>query len=182
MENVFEPSSSISSASSLSSPENLGPRIGITIRLKETVAICEASSTLLADWVKMMPLLADHVKVEAGFRSFSTLLILSLTIPLWCYLEEHPAISLIGIIRSSNLVSRRPMRAESHCTENVPHDTDPAVNSKPTPTSLGWGNHAAALIQLYRWSSWEEKPYFELTSGIKATATTPKEVYLKELM
>jgi hypothetical protein len=146
------------------------------------VAISEASSTLLADWVKMMPLLADHVKVEAGFRSFSTLLVLSLTIPLWCYLEEHPAISLIGIIRSSNLVTVSPGPPETQCTEDVPHDTYPVANLKPTPSSLGWGKHAAALIQLYKWGFWEGKQYFELKLGIKATDTTPKEVYLEVLM
>lgn len=181
--NLFEPNSSISSASSLSSQEDLGPRIALTIRLKETIAVSEASSDLFAEWMRMMPLSADHVKIEAGFSSFSTLLILSLTIPLWCYLQDHPAISLAGIIKTSNQVTTRPALAKTLCSETITQrDSDSIAISKPTPKTLKWGQHAEALIQFYKFSFVEKDAYFGLLPGIKSTATLPKRVYLENAM
>jgi len=51
----------------------------------------------------MMPALADEVKVEVGFASFSTLLVVSILIALWCYLPDDLAIAVVGLIKSSNL-------------------------------------------------------------------------------
>lgn len=81
------------------------PRIAITVRLKETLAKSELSVDLFADWIRMMPVLADQVIIEAGFASCSTLLIVSLPVALWCYLPNNPAISVIGIVKSTNLLS-----------------------------------------------------------------------------
>jgi hypothetical protein len=98
--NLFEESSIISSESSVVSEQVEYPRIAITIRLGETLEPHKISTDLLEKWIKMMPVLAEHVKVEAGFASCSTLLVLSLPIPLWCYLPDHPAVSVAGIIKS----------------------------------------------------------------------------------
>jgi hypothetical protein len=93
-----------SPASSLSSEPQTCPRIAITIRLRETLAQSDLSVDLFADWVRVMPVLADHVKIEAGFVSCSTLLVLSLPIEMWCYLRRDPAISVMGFIKSPNTV------------------------------------------------------------------------------
>lgn len=101
---LFEESSQVSSKSSFDEEQESHPRIAITIRLKETLGPYELSADLLGKWIKMMPLLAEHVKIEAGFASCSTLLFVSLPIPLWCYLPDHPAISVAGIVKSSIFV------------------------------------------------------------------------------
>jgi hypothetical protein len=181
-ETVFDPSSSISSASSLSSQEDLGPKIALTIRLKENLVISEDSGNLFAEWMRMMPLLAEHVKVEASFSSFSTLLMVSLTIPLWCYLESHPAISVIGLIRSSNQLTKAPILAKTLCPETIQKNCDPITISKPTPRTLNWGEHAEALIQLYKIKFSEDGPYFELSHDAKPTACIPRRVYLENVM
>jgi hypothetical protein len=129
--------------------------------------------------MKMMPLLADHVKVEAGFGSYSTLLIISLTVPLWCYFESHPAISLIGIIKSSNQVTRVPPLAKTLCEEIIEHEFDSIEKAKPTSKTLKWGQHAKALIQLYKFN--KDEPYFELLPGISSTPTTPARLFLENV-
>jgi hypothetical protein len=59
----------------------------------------------------MMPVNAEQVKVEAGFTSFSTLLMVSLPVEIWCYLDAHPAITLAGFARSPNLVRAKSEKA-----------------------------------------------------------------------
>ena len=167
---------------SLSSQEDLGPKVAVTIRLKETLTISEASSNLFAEWMKMMPLLADHVKVEASFTSFSTLLVVSLTIPLWCYLESHPAISLAGLIRSSNQIAKAPVLAKTLCSGMAQYVCDPTTNLKPTPRTLMWGEDAETLIQFYKFNFVEQEAYFELSNAAKPTAFLPKRVYLETFM
>jgi hypothetical protein len=133
---------------------------------------------LFADWIRMMPLLAEHIKVEAGFGSFSTLLILSLTVPLWCYLQDHPAISMTGMIRTSNLVTQLSISPRQLCPDCVQSDSDPMPTTKPTPRTLKWGLHREALIQLYKFCFNKDEPYFELLPEIKSTASIPRRLYL----
>jgi len=47
----------------------------------------------------------DEVKVEAGFDSFSSLLIVSVPISLSIYVPRDPAVICLGPITSSNLIS-----------------------------------------------------------------------------
>jgi hypothetical protein len=93
-----------SSQSSWPSEDTEVPVITITVRLKETMSASQLSDDLFADWLRMMPASAEQVKVQAGFKSFSTLLILSIPVEMWCYLDQHPAITLTGLTKSSNLV------------------------------------------------------------------------------
>jgi hypothetical protein len=53
---------------------------------------------------------AQQVRVEAGFDSFSSLLIVSIPISLSAYLSYNPAVSCLGPITSSNLVVPVPQR------------------------------------------------------------------------
>lgn len=101
----FRQNSSHSPPSLPSSDRGHYPRIALTIRLKETLSASELSEDLFADWLRMMPVLAEHVKVEAGFASFSTLLVISVPVAIWCYIPDHIAIAVIGLITSTDLVS-----------------------------------------------------------------------------
>jgi hypothetical protein len=49
----------------------------------------------------------DEVKVEAGFDSFSSLLIVSVPISLSIYVPRDPAVIRLGPITSSNLIRER---------------------------------------------------------------------------
>jgi len=82
------------------------PAIALTVRLKDTMVASQLSEDIFADWLRMMPVNAEQVKVEAGFASFSTLLMVSLPVEIWCYLDPHPAITLAGFTRSPNLIKQ----------------------------------------------------------------------------
>ena len=124
-----------SSISSLFSDIEQFPRIALTIRLKESLAASEVSADLLADWMRMMPVLAENVKVEAGFASLSTLLIISLPVAIWCYVPDHPALSVIGVIKSTNFLPRSPVLSAqaTSSAEKIVATTDITKGSTELP-------------------------------------------------
>jgi hypothetical protein len=77
------------------------PRINLSIQLVGDVDLTE---DLFIEWLRMLPTAAECVKAEAGWSSFSTLLIVSLPLAFWRYLPVDPAVNSVGIIRSSNLL------------------------------------------------------------------------------
>jgi hypothetical protein len=79
------------------------PRINLSIQLAGDVDLTE---DLFIEWLRMLPTAAECVKAEAGRSSFSTLMIVSLPLAFWRYLPVDPAVNLVGIIRSSNLLNR----------------------------------------------------------------------------
>ncbi|KUJ15771.1 uncharacterized protein LY89DRAFT_587406 [Mollisia scopiformis] len=57
--------------------------------------------------------------------------------------------------------------------------TEPAIDSRPTPTSLRWNPHSR-LLELYKLivGKEEKEPYFQLFEGCAVTNQTPARVYL----
>ncbi|KAG4438265.1 hypothetical protein IFR05_006247 [Cadophora sp. M221] len=164
-----------SSLSSVSSDEEMYPRIAITIRLQETLASSDFSVDIFSEWIRMMPVLAESVKVEAGFASFSTLLIVSLPVAMWCYLPNNPAISIAGIIRSSNLLPDLIPNLVSTSSGTTSKNSE----AKPTPSSLDWGDDTKAFVGLYKFNvSDQGEPYFELFPGINPSSRLPARVHL----
>ena len=86
-------------------PETKVLRISFAIRLKDTFRPHELSKDLFKEWLRTIPALVDEVKVEAGFDSFSSLLIVSVPISLSIYVPRDPAVICLGPITSSNLIS-----------------------------------------------------------------------------
>jgi len=167
-----------SSMSSVSSEVDMYPRIAITVRLQETLSQSDFSVDLFAEWIRMMPVLAENVKIEAGFASFSTLLLVSLPVAMWCYLPSNPAISVAGIIRSPNLVPDTKMLTVPALASPVKSNSKKS-EANPTPSNLDWGDDTKAFLRLYRFNvSEQDEPYFELLPGIGATSRLPRQVYL----
>jgi hypothetical protein len=52
-----------------------------------------------------MPAVAEEVKIEAGYKSFSSILIISIPINLSLYIPQDPAIIKIGPVTSQNLLN-----------------------------------------------------------------------------
>ncbi|TGO37895.1 hypothetical protein BHYA_0086g00100 [Botrytis hyacinthi] len=84
--------------SSLHSADEQFPRILLSVRLEEDLAP-ELSADLFAEWLRMMPVIANSVTVEAGFSSFSTIILVSMPTPIWVCLGKDPAFNLVGIIK-----------------------------------------------------------------------------------
>jgi hypothetical protein len=114
------PLSSISSDGSYKVPHVL-----ITLQLEENQPL---DARQCARWLDKFPLLAKWVKVEAVFPSYSTLMILSVPMPIWDMLPDHPACSFIGYVTSPK-VEDMIMSAEVPIVE-VPTITK---NSGQTP-------------------------------------------------
>jgi hypothetical protein len=97
-------SSEASSATSTSElPEY--PRLLFSIRISEDIKPSQLSTELFADWLAILPIDAKSVRIEAGFASDSTLLMVSLPIAMLGYLPDDPAITMLGVIRSTNLLT-----------------------------------------------------------------------------
>ncbi|KAF7883779.1 hypothetical protein EAF00_011091 [Botryotinia globosa] len=84
--------------SSLLSADEQFPRILLSVKLDEDLAP-ELSADLFAEWLRMMPVIAKSVTVEARFSSFSTLILVSMPTPIWVCFGKDPAFNLVGIIK-----------------------------------------------------------------------------------
>ncbi|KAH8763365.1 hypothetical protein F5882DRAFT_304721, partial [Hyaloscypha sp. PMI_1271] len=88
-----------SSSTPLSSVSSTGcykvPHVLITLQLEENQSL---DTEQTARWLDRFPLLAKWVKVEAVFPSYSTLMIMSVPLPIWDMLPDHPACSFIGYV------------------------------------------------------------------------------------
>jgi hypothetical protein len=67
---------------------------------------------LFENWLSTLPIETSSVRVEAGFASDSTILVISIPIEFLGYLPESRATTLLGVIRSRNLLGFEPAAAE----------------------------------------------------------------------
>lgn len=86
------------------SSEGKVPRLAFAVRLRESFLPTDDIKKLFASWLRDMPAIAEEVKIEAGFDSFSTLLIVSIPFALSAYIPSHPAIMSLGPISSENKI------------------------------------------------------------------------------
>lgn len=109
---IFSPDSDGESSSSSITQLPEYPRILLSIRVSESIKPNELSPELFADWLGTIPLITKSVRIEAGFASDSTLLMVSVPIALLGYLPKDPAITMLGVARSTNMLltveDRRP--------------------------------------------------------------------------
>ena len=80
------------------------PRLLLSIRISQDVKPQDLSAELFAGWLGTLPIAAKSVRVEAGFASDSTLLMISMPAALLGYLPRDPAITLLGTTISTNLL------------------------------------------------------------------------------
>jgi hypothetical protein len=107
------PSSPILSPSSLPIVRPKAPRLVFSVRLKETIKASDLSRDLFVDWLRDVPAAVAWIEIEAGFNSYSTLLIVSMPMTLASYIPKNPAIVCLGPITSSNQVFERRQRSSA---------------------------------------------------------------------
>lgn len=83
-------------------------RLALAIRLRSDLRGSELSTDLFTEWLRSMPMVAEQVKVEAGFDSFSALIVVSIPMSISGYLSSNPAVISLGPITSSKPDSSRP--------------------------------------------------------------------------
>jgi hypothetical protein len=122
--------------------QRVAPHVLLTVALEEDQVFDAASC---ARWLKQFPLLATHVSVEAVYRSYSTLLILSVPVVIWDLLSEHPATQFVGYVRTRNLLSRdmvkdgaaTPIPITRHTTGNKTGDPFDCTSPLKSVSGLG---------------------------------------------
>ncbi|KAF8860407.1 hypothetical protein BDZ45DRAFT_312341 [Acephala macrosclerotiorum] len=76
------------------------PRVIISLALEKHQTL---NSEYCAKWLTSCPPLVKYAKVEAVYKSFSVLVLLSMPVFLWDLLPNNPACSFVGYITSTNL-------------------------------------------------------------------------------
>jgi hypothetical protein len=93
------------------------PHVLISVALEEDQPDLDVQRT--ARWLESIPFLAKWAKVECAFSSCSTLLVLSIPVPIWNMLPDHPAYCFIGYVAAPNLIVSSPLAVEHEiCDEN----------------------------------------------------------------
>ncbi|KAF6802157.1 hypothetical protein CSOJ01_11774 [Colletotrichum sojae] len=87
-----------------SSPRH--PRLLLSFRLLEDMDPEALRVDLFSHWLGSLPIPVDSVKVEAGFSSDSTVLLVSVPVAMLPFLPRDPSVTVIGTIHSSNLLVR----------------------------------------------------------------------------
>ena len=116
------------------------PRLLFSIRVSEDVKASDFSPEIFLDWLKKIPTKASLVRVEAGFASDSTLVMFSILPAILGYLPESPAMTLLGTVRSKNIMTTvlskegeiQKIRAAA---ENKETDRNVKAKSPLTPAS-----------------------------------------------
>jgi hypothetical protein len=101
------------------------PHVLISVALEESQPDLDVKKT--ARWLESIPVLAKWAKVEAVFQSYSTLLVMSVPVPIWNMLPDHPACSFVGYVTSPNLVTQPPPSKEAEQVGVPADDQDTRV-------------------------------------------------------
>jgi hypothetical protein len=95
------------------------PHVLISLALDEDQTL---DTKACSDWLASFPALAKYAKVESAYKSYSTLLLLSVPVVIWDLLPEDAACSFVGYVASGNLLDIRR------------HDAEPLTNQSTTKT------------------------------------------------
>jgi hypothetical protein len=85
----------------LENGDNVLPQVLITLALEEEQLL---DFEQCRRWLQDFPALAKYATVQGIYRSNSTLLVLSLPVPIWDWIPDDPACSFIGYVHSRNLL------------------------------------------------------------------------------
>jgi hypothetical protein len=122
-------------------PTTKVPRMAFAVRLKDDLKPKQLRIDLFVEWLRSIPAVAEEVKVEAGFESFSSLIILSIPLALSTFLPSNRAIVSLGPITSSNQllsqksVWRKPQVIHSRSNPNSRTDDSDSFLIVPNQNS-----------------------------------------------
>lgn len=74
----------------------------------------------------MIPNGAEHIAIEAVYKSCSTLLLLSMPLVVWNMMPENSAYSFVGFVKSPNLMQNQPPHVQTPSIE-VRHSAYPNI-------------------------------------------------------
>jgi hypothetical protein len=103
-----------------SSNANKGPQVLLAVRLEDDGFLGgfeEDGGQRLrkwCDWLKVIPEGVKDISIQGVYKSFSTLVLMSMPVVLWNTLPDNPAYSFIGFVTSTNMA---PQRFEEQAVE-----------------------------------------------------------------
>ena len=56
------------------------------------------------EWLRDIPAITKHARVEGIYESFSTLMLITLPVHIWDLIPNNPAVSFVGFIKSQNFL------------------------------------------------------------------------------
>jgi len=112
------------------------PRALFLIRFREDVSSEDLSIDLFKEWLRSTPAAVEQVIVEAGFKSWSTIVLISLPLSMTSYIPRDLAIVFLGPIKSSIMVPGiKPIACPLH-VDGVNHEWTPRKNEKENETVI----------------------------------------------
>ncbi|KAF5018527.1 hypothetical protein F66182_9485 [Fusarium sp. NRRL 66182] len=92
-------------------PNEDSPHVMISLALEDDQRL---DINAWEQWLGAFPAMARYVKVQGVFKSHSTMLLVSMPVPIWDLLPEDQATSFVAFIRSNNLMTQK------HQNQSVP--------------------------------------------------------------
>lgn len=86
------------------------PRALFAVRFKEDVRGEDLSVELFREWLRSIPAAAEDVRVEAGFKCFSTLMLVTMPIAMCSYIPQNDAVFFLGGVNSPVML---PLESQS---------------------------------------------------------------------
>jgi hypothetical protein len=83
-------------------PKLKGPHMLVSVALEEDQQLPDSEA--VSRWICAFPALAKHVSVHGVYKSFSTVLILSIPVVIWNMMPDDPACQPISYVTSKNLL------------------------------------------------------------------------------
>jgi hypothetical protein len=117
-------------------------RVLLAIRIEENVGPKDMDPEAFAEWFRTLPAPVEgvEVKIEAAFACNSTLVMVSLPLSLWTYLPQHPAVTSLGTIKSSNLLRTLQPCQETYPTASKYRNDSKSRNGKKKHVSFATDN------------------------------------------
>jgi hypothetical protein len=103
-----------------SSNANKGPQVLLAVRLEDDGFLDGFEEDGVqrlrkwCDWLKLIPEGVKDISIQGVYKSFSTLVLMSMPVVLWNTLPDNPAYSFIGFVTSTNMA---PQRFEEQAVE-----------------------------------------------------------------
>ena len=82
-----------------------GPKALFAVRFREDIRGEVLSKDLLLDWLRLFPAAAEEVCIEASFKCFSTLVLISIPSSMSAYMIQHPAVLPLGAVLLSIILT-----------------------------------------------------------------------------
>ena len=90
------------------------------------------------EWLRDIPAMAKHARVEGIYESFSTLMLISLPVYIWDLIPNNPAVSFVGFIKSQDFLKNRPKESlTAQAASSVPTSARPPAFIEALATNDG---------------------------------------------